>query len=54
MVGDTELKNIKSAIFRAQKGPCGHMVGDTELLGVFYVSEKYISIFQKNKNPSKF
>ena len=35
MVGDTELlgvKNIKSAIFRAQKGPCGHMVGDTELL----------------------
>ena len=36
MVGDTELsgvKNIKSAIFRAQKGPCGDMVGDTELLG---------------------
>ena len=32
MVGDTELIKIKSAIFRAQKGPCGHVVGDTELL----------------------
>ena len=54
MVGDTELKNMKSAIFRAQKGPCGHMVGHTELLGGFYVSKKYMSIFQKNNNPSKF
>ena len=54
MVGDTELIKIKSAIFRAQKGPCGHMVGDTELLGGFYVPKKYMSIFQKNNNPSKF
>ena len=30
------------------------MVGDTELLGGFYVSKKYMSIFQKNNNPSKF
>ena len=28
---DTELIKIKSAIFRGQKGPCGHVVGDTEL-----------------------
>ena len=47
MVGDTELIRIKSAIIRAQKGPCVDMVGDTELLGGFYVSKKYMSIFQK-------
>ena len=54
MVGDTELKKMESAIFRAQKGPCGHMVGDTELLGGFYVSKKIYVYISENNNPSKF
>ena len=47
MVGDTELKQIKSSILRCKKGSCGHMVGDTELLGVFYVSENIFLYFRK-------
>ena len=48
MVGDTELLKNISAIFSAQKGPCGHMVGDTELLGGFYVSKNiYVYISEK-------
>ena len=36
------LNIIKKCFFGVQKSPCGHVVGDTELLGVFCVSEACI------------